>query len=157
MRHRINDFCCGKDCRGYGRHNRLLFRKITHRYETVRLGKNPSRSDLPCNRTSRMIPNVMSPARVAHAPRWYTVLARVCAVTFVGTLLSFAVILLFAILGTVIVAALKGVHPDMRIAYRHIAVPMALVVGSVVFVLAVMMEIRHFRQAKALSSIERMG
>jgi TRAP-type C4-dicarboxylate transport system permease small subunit len=104
-----------------------------------------------------MIANVMPPVRPSRAPRWYTIPARVCAVTFVGTLLSFAVILLFAIFGTVIVAALKGVHPDMRMAYRHIAVPMALVAGAVVFVLAVIMEIRHYRQAKALSAIERLG
>ena len=104
-----------------------------------------------------MMANAMSPARPSRAPRWYTIPARVFAVTFVGTLLSFAVILLFAIFGTVIVAALKGVHPDMRIAYRHIALPMALIVGGVVFVLAVIMEIRHYRQAKALSAIERLG
>jgi TRAP-type C4-dicarboxylate transport system permease small subunit len=104
-----------------------------------------------------MIANVMPPVRPSRAPRWYTIPARVCVVTFVGTLLSFAVILLFAIFGTVIVAALKGVHPDMRMAYRHIAVPMALVAGAVVFVLAVIMEIRHYRQAKALSAIERLG
>jgi hypothetical protein len=99
----------------------------------------------------------MTPAVASHAPRWYTVPVRVCVVTFIGTLLSFAVILLFAIFGTVIVAALKGVHPDMRIAYRHIALPMALGAGGIVFVLAVMMEIRHYRQAKALSAIERLG
>jgi hypothetical protein len=99
----------------------------------------------------------MTPAAASHAPRWYTVPVRVCVVTFIGTLLSFAVILLFAIFGTVIVAALKGVHPDMRIAYRHIALPMALVAGGIVFVLAVMMEIRHYRQAKALLAIERLG
>jgi hypothetical protein len=45
----------------------------------------------------------------------------------------------------------------MRIAYRHIALPMALIVGGVVFVLAVIMEVRHYRQAKALSAIERLG
>jgi TRAP-type C4-dicarboxylate transport system permease small subunit len=71
--------------------------------------------------------------------------------------LSFAVILLFAIFGTVIVASLKGAHPDMRTAYRHIALPMALVAGGIVFLFALMTEIRHYRQAKTLSAIERMG
>jgi len=104
-----------------------------------------------------MIEKVMSPVRVSRAPRWYTIPVRVGLVTFIGTLLSFAVILLFAIFGTVIVAALKGVHPDLRIAYRHIALPMALVVGGIVFVLALLMEIRHYRQARALSAIERLG
>ena len=82
---------------------------------------------------------------------------RVCLVTFIGTLLCFAVGLLLAILGTVIVSALRGVHPDLRIAYRLIALPMALVAGSIVFVLALMMEIRHYRQCKSLSAIERLG
>lgn len=83
--------------------------------------------------------------------------ARVCVVTFIGTLLCFAVSLLLAILGTVIVAALRGVHPDMRVAYREIALPMALVAGGIVFALALVMEIRHYRQSKTLSAIERMG
>jgi TRAP-type C4-dicarboxylate transport system permease small subunit len=88
---------------------------------------------------------------------WYTIPVRVFTVTLIGTLLSFAVILLFAIFGTVIVASLKGVHPDMRIAYRHIALPMALVAGGIVFLFALMTEVRHYRQAKTLSAIERMG
>jgi len=99
----------------------------------------------------------MSPPPVARPPRWYTIPVRVCVVTFIATLLCFAVSLLFAILGTVILAALRGVHPDMRIAYRHIALPVALVLGSVVFVIALITEIRHYRQAKALLAIERMG
>jgi hypothetical protein len=82
---------------------------------------------------------------------------RVGLVTFVGTLLCFAVSLLFSIFGTVILAALRGVHPDMRIAYLHIALPIALVAGSIIFVLSLMMEIRHYRQAKTLSAIERMS
>ena len=82
---------------------------------------------------------------------------RVCLVTFIGTLLCFAVSLLLAILGTVIVAAVRGVHPDMRIAYRAIALPMALVAGSIIFVLALTMEIRHYRQSKTLSAIEKLG
>ena len=84
-------------------------------------------------------------------------MVRVCLVTFIGTLLCFAVGLLLAILGIVIVSALRGVHPDMRIAYRLIALPAALVAGSIVFGLALMMEIRHYRQSKTLSAIERLG
>ena len=77
--------------------------------------------------------------------------------TFIGTLICFAVSLLIAIFGTMIVSALRGIHPDMRIAYRQIALPMALVAGSIIFVLSLVMEIRHYRQVKALSAIERMG
>lgn len=99
----------------------------------------------------------MSSGSPSRAPRWYTIPVRVGVVTFIGTLLCFAVSLLFAIFGTVIVAALRGVHPDMRIAYRHIALPMALIAGGIIFVLVLGMEIRHYRQAKTLSAIERLG
>jgi uncharacterized BrkB/YihY/UPF0761 family membrane protein len=98
-----------------------------------------------------------SPARPSRPPHWYTIPVRVCLVTFIGTLLCFAVGLLLGILGTVVVSALRGVHPDMRIAYRLIALPAALVAGSIVFVLALLMEIRHYRQSKTLSAIERLG
>ena len=99
----------------------------------------------------------MSLTPASRAPRWYAIPVRVCLVTFIATLLCFAVTLLFAILGTVIVGALRGVHPDMRIAYRHIALPMALVAGSIILVLALVMEIRHYRQTKTLSAIEKLG
>ena len=99
----------------------------------------------------------MAPARPARAPRWYTIPVRVCLVTFIGMLLCFAVSLLLGILGTVIISSLRGIHPDMRIAYRMIALPVALVAGSIVFVLALVMEIRHYRQSKTLSAIERLG
>jgi hypothetical protein len=99
----------------------------------------------------------MAPATLSHAPRWYAIPVRVGLVTFIGSLICFAVSLLFSIFGTVIVAALRGVHPDMRIAYLHIALPIALVAGGIIFVLALMMEIRHYRQAKTLSTIERIS
>jgi hypothetical protein len=93
----------------------------------------------------------------SRAPRWYAIPVRVALVTFIGTLLCFAVSLLLAILGTVIVAKLRGVHPDMRIAYRQIALPMAGVAGSIIFVLGLVMEIRHYRRAKTLAAIERLS
>jgi hypothetical protein len=99
----------------------------------------------------------MAPAPPSRAPRWYTIPVRVALVTFILTLLCFAVSLLLAILGTVIAGALRGVHPDMRIAYRHIALPLALIAGSIIFLLTLVMEIRHYRQNKALSAIERLS
>jgi TRAP-type C4-dicarboxylate transport system permease small subunit len=92
-----------------------------------------------------------------HSPRWYAIPFRVLLATFIGTLLCFAVTLLFAILGTVITARLRGIHPDMRIAYRYIALPVAAVAGSIIFVLALVMEIRHHRQTKVLATIERIS
>lgn len=99
----------------------------------------------------------MASARASRLPHWYGIPVRVLLVTFIGTLLCFAVSLLMAILGTVIVSGMRGVHPDMRIAYRQIALPVAVVAGGVIFVLAVVMEVRQYRQTKTLSAIEKMS
>lgn len=100
---------------------------------------------------------LMATVAAPRTPRWYGIPLRVLLATFIGTLICFAVSLLVGIVGMVVVSALRGIHPDMRIAYRLIALPMALVAGSIIFVLSLVMEIRHYRQVKALSAIERMG
>ena len=97
------------------------------------------------------------PARPSRSPRWYGIPLRVALITFVGTLTCFAVSLLLAIIGTVVSAALRGVHPDLRIAYRHVALPVALVAGSVILVAALINEIRYYRQSKMLSAIEKIS
>ena len=56
-------------------------------------------------------------------PRWYAIPVRVLLVTFIGTLISFAVSLLVGIIGTVVMSALRHVHPNMTVAYRLIALP----------------------------------
>ena len=90
-------------------------------------------------------------------PRWYAIPVRVLLVTFIGTLISFAVSLLVGIIGIVIVSALRHVQPNMTIAYRLIALPTAVVAGSIIFVLALAMEIRHYLQSKTLATIERIS
>jgi hypothetical protein len=99
----------------------------------------------------------MATGTAQRPPRWYGIPLRVLLATFVGTLICFAVSLFIGIFGTMIVSALRGIHPDMRIAYRLIALPMAAVAGGIIFVLSLVMEIRHYRQMKALSAIERMS
>ena len=91
------------------------------------------------------------------APSWYGIPMRVLLITFIGTLLCFAVSLLLGIIGTVVVSAIRGLHPDMTLAYRQFALPVALVAGAIICVLAIVMEIRHHRQTKTLSAIERMS
>jgi peptidoglycan biosynthesis protein MviN/MurJ (putative lipid II flippase) len=98
----------------------------------------------------------MAQSSPSRPPRWYGIPLRVLLVTFLGTLLGFAVSLLLAIIGTVGASALRGTHPDMRIAYRLIALPVALAAGGLILLLSTVMEIRHYRQRKALSAIERM-
>jgi hypothetical protein len=99
----------------------------------------------------------MVPAAASRAPRWYTIPVRVALLTFIGTLLCFAVSLFLAIFGTLIVSKLRGLHPDMRIAYRQIALPVAMVAGAIIVVLTTAMEIRRYRQAKTLAAIERLS
>ena len=97
----------------------------------------------------------MATTKALRSPRWYGIPVRVGLVSVIGTLLCFAVSLLLAIIGTEILSAFRHVHPDMRIAYRLIALPMAVVAGAIIFVLSLIMEIRHYRQSKTLSAIER--
>jgi len=95
-----------------------------------------------------------APARPS-SPRWYLIPARVLLVPFLLTLLTFAVSLLLGILGTVTLARIRGIHPNMTLAYRHVALPAAVCVGVIVFVSATVMEIRNYRQTKALAGIAR--
>src|ERR1039458_10709684 len=88
-------------------------------------------------------------------PRWTGIPARVFAMTFLFTLLSFAVALLLSIMGTVVYSQVKHVAPNLTFAYRHIAFPFAITAGAIVLVLLVGMEIRNSRQRKALQRIER--
>jgi hypothetical protein len=99
----------------------------------------------------------VAPQSALHSPRWYGIPARVLLVTFIGTLLTFAISLLLAILGTLIVAKLRRAHPDMTVAYRLIALPIAIAAGVATFAIMLVMEIRRYRQMKALSAIERMN
>lgn len=89
-------------------------------------------------------------------PRWYTIPVRVVLITFICTLLSFAVCLLVAIVGVVALSAHRHVNPDMGVAYRHIALPAAVLIGSVVFLFSSVMEIRHYRRSRTLAAIARL-
>lgn len=91
-------------------------------------------------------------------PRLYLIPIRVLVATFIVTLLSFAVSLFLGILGVLLAAWLRGAHPNMAIAYRHVALPIAGIVAAVVLVSATLMEARHYRQARTLSQMEdQMG
>ena len=90
-------------------------------------------------------------------PRWFLIPVRVFLVTFLVTLLSFAISLLLGILGVVVGAKARGAAPNLTLAYRLIAFPAAGVVAAVVLVSSIVMEVRHYRQAKALAKIERAG
>jgi hypothetical protein len=95
--------------------------------------------------------------RGTRLPKWSGIPGRVLFFTIIGGLLSFAITLLLAILGTVAVSLLRGVHPDMRIAYREIALPIAAIAAAVLSVTTTVLEIRNYRRGKTLEAIERMS
>jgi TRAP-type C4-dicarboxylate transport system permease small subunit len=82
---------------------------------------------------------------------------RVLLVTFLLTLLFFAISLLLGILGVVIAARLRALPPNMSTAYRYVALPVAAAGGAFALVSASVMEIRRYRQTKALAEIERIS
>jgi hypothetical protein len=90
-------------------------------------------------------------------PRWIGIPVRAFAMTFLFTLLSFAVALLLSILGTVVYSQVKHVAPNLTFAYRHIAFPFAITAGAIVLALSLGMEIRNYRQRKTLAGIERVS
>lgn len=95
-----------------------------------------------------------TPERPA-TPRWYLIPIRVLLVTFLLTLLSFAISLLLGIVGIVMASRMRGVHPNMTLAYCHIALPVATVVAGITLIATTVLEIRNYRQTKALAEVAR--
>jgi hypothetical protein len=53
--------------------------------------------------------------------------------------------LLLGIIGMITYGLIAGVQPDMRNAYRHVAIPLAITIGCVAFVGALVLEVRACR------------
>jgi hypothetical protein len=53
--------------------------------------------------------------------------------------------LLVGIIGLITYGLVAGVQPDMRNAYRHVAIPTAIAIGSIAFVGAIVLELRSTR------------
>lgn len=86
---------------------------------------------------------------VSRKPRLLGVFFRALLITFVLTLLAFAVTLLLAIIGLSLFGVVAGHRPDMANAYRYIAMPMALLVGVVVLVTASLTEFKRYQRRLA--------
>ena len=99
----------------------------------------------------------MASATASRTLHWYGIPVRVALLAFLGTLLSFTVSLLLAIIGMLIVWKVQGAHPDMTIAYRRIALPTAMFGGGLAFLFSLYTEVRHYRQSKTLRAIERIS
>ena len=85
---------------------------------------------------------------------WCGIPLRVVITTLLVTLMSFAIALLLGLLGLIITAKVRAVAPNLTTAYRHIALPTAIAIGAATFVVSTTMEVRHYRQTKALARIE---
>ena len=94
---------------------------------------------------------------VRRKPRFLLVPVRALLITFILTLLTFAVSLLLGIIGFVLYTHTSGNRVSLAMAYRMVAFPTAIVVGVVVLIVTLTMETRRYRQEKALSGIERAG
>ena len=89
-----------------------------------------------------------------HHSRWYLVPVRVLLVTFIVALISFAVALFVGIFGVAVTAKLRGVEPNMTIAYLDVALPAAAIVAGIALLTSSYVEVRSYRQAKTLEGIE---
>ena len=74
--------------------------------------------------------------------------ARVLFTTLLFTAAGMGVGLLLGILGMITYGLIAGVQPDMRNAYRHVAIPTAITIGCIAFVGALVLELRA-RRARA--------
>ena len=100
---------------------------------------------------------MFQPKTASREPRLFFIPIRVFVATVLVSLLAFAVSLLLGIFGIVIASYVRGVPADLSVAYRYIAAPITAIICAIVMVLAIALEIRHYRQSKALAQIERMN
>jgi uncharacterized BrkB/YihY/UPF0761 family membrane protein len=70
---------------------------------------------------------------------------RVLLVTAIFTLLGFAVGLFCGIVGSILFGLIRGVHPDMTLAYKFVALPLAITSLIATFFAMLWMETRRSR------------
>ena len=86
---------------------------------------------------------------ITRKPRLLGLFLRTLLITFVLTLLAFAVTLLLAIVSLSLFGVIGGHRPDMADAYRYGAFPLAALVAFVVLVAAFTTEFKRYRQRLA--------
>ncbi|HEY7353622.1 MAG TPA: hypothetical protein VH596_12720 [Terriglobales bacterium] len=97
----------------------------------------------------------MSFAAISQNPRWYYIPLRVLVLTFFATLLCFAVGLFVGICVVLLTSVFHGTSPDLRMAYRHIALPAGVAACAIILITSTIVELRRYRRAKTLIHIER--
>jgi len=86
---------------------------------------------------------------ITRKPQLLGVFFRALLITFVLTLLAFAVTLLLAIIGLSLFGLVAGRRPDLANAYRYGAFPTAILVAVTVLVTALITEFKRYRQQLA--------
>ena len=84
-------------------------------------------------------------AQRSNLSRFFTSTVRVLFTTLIFTAGGMGLGLLLGIIGLVTYGLIAGVQPDMRNAYRHVAIPLAITIGCVAFVGALVLEVRARR------------
>ena len=72
--------------------------------------------------------------------------ARVLFTTLLFTAGAMGLGLLLGIIGLVTYGLIAGIQPDMRNAYRHVAIPVAIMIGCAAFAGALVLEFRNTHQ-----------
>jgi len=81
----------------------------------------------------------------------FGIAVRVVLITFVFTLLAFAVGLFCGIITTILYGAIRHIHPDMTWAYKFVAAPFGALGLVVTFFLMLVNEIRRARRPLELT------
>lgn len=87
------------------------------------------------------------PAKPGKFAKLFGSTIRVLFTTLLFTAGSMGLGLLLGIIGLVSYGLVAGVQPDMRNAYRHFAIPLAITIGSVAFLGALVLEVRSRRKS----------
>jgi hypothetical protein len=75
----------------------------------------------------------------------FTSTVRVLFTTLIFTAGGMGLGLLLGIIGMITYGLIAGVQPDMRNAYRHVAIPVAITIGCVALIGALVLEVRARR------------
>ena len=75
----------------------------------------------------------------------FTSTVRVLFTTLIFTAGGMGLGLLIGIIGMITYGLVVGVQPDMRNAYRHVAIPVAITIGCLAFAGALVLELRARR------------
>jgi uncharacterized BrkB/YihY/UPF0761 family membrane protein len=82
-------------------------------------------------------------AQQGRMSRFFSVVIRTLFVTLLFTLIGMGTGLFAGIIGVVVLAFVKDVHPDMQTAYLRVAIPTAIIFGTVALIYNVVQEIRR--------------